>query len=90
MADLSWIDEIDPDEEVMRLEPRSVFDSAIVGLARQFNTSFIVYSQRRTLAALMASEGMTEQEAIEWYEFNMAGAWVGKGTPAFLEIEATP
>ena len=29
--------------------------------------------------------GMTEQEALEWYEYNQVGAWVGENTPCFLK-----
>jgi len=41
-------------------------------------------------------EGMTEEEAIEFFEFNVIGAWVGERTPCYLRrmtldeaIEAT-
>ena len=27
---------------------------------------------------------MTEEEAYEYYNYNMLGAWVGDGTPAFI------
>jgi hypothetical protein len=30
-------------------------------------------------------QGMDEQDAWDWYQFNMVGAWVGEATPVFLE-----
>ena len=27
---------------------------------------------------------MTNEEAIEYFEFNVVGAWMGEGTPIFL------
>jgi hypothetical protein len=38
----------------------------------------------KVLAALM-QDGATHEEAVEWFEFNMVGAWVGEFTPAFIE-----
>jgi len=29
--------------------------------------------------------GMTHEEAVEWFEFNQIGAWVGDKTPCFIE-----
>ena len=34
--------------------------------------------------AKMGDDGMSEEEAYEYYNFNMLGAWVGDGTPAFI------
>jgi hypothetical protein len=32
----------------------------------------------------MDRDGMHEEEAEEYFEFNVAGAWVGHGTPVFV------
>jgi hypothetical protein len=37
-----------------------------------------------TKIALNIEDGMTYEEAEEFYEFNTLGSWVGDGTPAFL------
>ena len=29
-------------------------------------------------------DGMTDEEAMEYFEFNVVGAWMGEGTPIFL------
>jgi hypothetical protein len=35
------------------------------------------------LEILVYSDGMTYDEAVEFFEFNVLGAWVGDETPAF-------
>ena len=32
----------------------------------------------------MVKNGMSEEEAYEYYHYNLIGAWVGDGTPVFL------
>jgi hypothetical protein len=33
----------------------------------------------------LIKEGMSEEEAEEYFQFNVEGAWVGENTPIFLE-----
>jgi hypothetical protein len=30
---------------------------------------------------------MSWEEAVEYFDFNVAGAWVGESTPVFLETQ---
>jgi hypothetical protein len=59
------------------------FDAAIIGYGTQFNKPVVVYSRDRVISILMA-DGMTEDEAEEFFEFNIAGAYVGETTPVYL------
>jgi len=34
---------------------------------------------------ILASQGMDEDEADEFLQFNTVGAWMGEGTPIFME-----
>jgi hypothetical protein len=61
------------------------YDDAIIGLVRQFNKFFVVYDTHKILSKLQA-QGMSEEEAVEFFEFNIVGAYVGDSTPAFTEI----
>ena len=71
-------------EDALVLEPRSTFDRAIVGVAKQGPKDFVVcYSIEKVVRALIA-DGMPEDEAIEHFEFNVSGGWLGDGTPMFL------
>lgn len=59
-------------------------DDAIVGVAQRFNETFVVYDRSKVLGIFMARDGMTEEQAVEFFEFNVVGAYVDGG-PAFIE-----
>jgi hypothetical protein len=58
------------------------FEEAFMGIARQFGKPFAVYNFEKCLQIL--EREMTEEEAIEHFYFNVAEAYVGEQTPAFL------
>ena len=61
------------------------YDDCIVGIVTQFGRDPIVcYDYNKVLANLM-TQGMSEDEALEFFEFNILGAWVGEATPCFLD-----
>jgi hypothetical protein len=60
------------------------FDDCIIGIAQQFNNVFVVYDRQKVIRVLMERDGMTDEDADEFFEFNIVGAWVGDNTPAFL------
>ena len=43
-----------------------------------------MYSKRLIIEKLMNSDGMTHEEALEFFEFNIIGAYPGDPIPAFL------
>jgi len=59
------------------------FDRAIVGVVHRMDTMAICYDKNKVIEILM--EDMSYEDAIEYFEFNIAGAWVGEATPFFLE-----
>jgi hypothetical protein len=89
-------EEIDDDpryEDLLLLEPRSSYDKCIVGVVRRFNDRFVLYDQKCILDTLEQEfsdqpDGDPSLDAIEWFDFNMAGAFVGEHTPGFLEGDA--
>lgn len=59
-------------------------DEAIVGLGTQANGEMlIVYSYEKMLDIFMA-DGMTEEEAEEHIDFNVAGLNIGESTPFIM------
>jgi hypothetical protein len=60
------------------------FENAFVGVARQFNQPFAIYDRQKCIDILM--EDMSEEEAEEYFEYNVQGAYVGEATPAFVEM----
>jgi hypothetical protein len=45
----------------------------------------ICYDEDKVIEILMERDGMTYEEAVEYFEFNIAGAWVGESTPFFMQ-----
>jgi hypothetical protein len=70
--------------ELVFFDPPAHFDHAIVGLVHGFNQEVaVLYDQAQVLAALEA-DGMSPDEAEEWFAYNTIGAYVGEATPRFL------
>jgi len=63
------------------------FEAALVGLGWQFNTPLAVYDQDKCIEILVARDGMDLDEAIEFFAFNVTGAWVGASTPVFIRLK---
>ena len=65
-------------------------DEAIIGVGQQFDKpDRLIYDYDKCVDILMTDQGFTEEEAIEWIEFNVKGAYVGEGTPIFKIDYAT-
>jgi len=61
------------------------FDAAIIGTAtRCGRPPILVYDARKCIEVLMKRDGMTREEAEEFFSFNTEGAWVGDKTPAYV------
>lgn len=61
------------------------FEGALIGTASQAGSPpLAVYSYHRCVDILVARDGMTHEEAIEFIEFNVVCAYVGAGTPLFF------
>ena len=61
------------------------FDEAIMGTANAFGQrSVVAYDVEKIIKKLM-KDGMTYDEAREYYNFNIIGAYVGESTPIFVE-----
>jgi len=72
-------------EEYPDLLKADGFDEAILGVVQRMGIQAICYDQDKVIDILMERDGMTYEEAVEYFEFNIAGAWVGESTPFFLE-----
>ena len=60
------------------------FEDALVGFVQQFTKTLAVYDRRRCIEILMSRDGMDEEEAEDFFEFNVVGSWVGEHTPCFM------
>jgi hypothetical protein len=64
-------------------------ESAFIGIGRQFNYPIAIYSKKKAIKAIRASSmpRMSEEDAVEYFDYNVAQSFVGDQTPVFLEDE---
>ena len=80
MTNREIIEEMYTDDENMLFADG--YDDAIIGVDTL--KSVVVYSVTRFLE-LLELEGMTPEEAYEYFEFNVAGAYMGPHTPIWVD-----
>ena len=71
-------------EGAMILEPSS-FDEAIVGIVQRIDRDPVVCYSVDKIIKVLTESGMDDDEAYEYYEYNILGAYMGEGTPMFLD-----
>jgi hypothetical protein len=76
-----------PDEDIILADG---LEDAFMGVAQQFTQTHAVYDKEKVIDILIERDGMTEQEAEEFFDFNILGAYVGESTPAFLFFPTCP
>jgi len=59
------------------------FDDAIIGVAERICMEPVVAYSVGAILQILAQD-MTEDEAVEFFEFNILGAYVGERTPVFV------
>lgn len=65
-----WADETDSSVAVM--EPRSTFDPCILGVVEVGDDVVVLYDREAVIGAMRADMNLDRDDAIDWYEFNMA------------------
>jgi|DEB0MinimDraft_6_1074348.scaffolds.fasta_scaffold03544_3 hypothetical protein len=70
------------DSEALRVDG---FNDCIIGT--DYKKLRVVYSIERMLAILMERDGMSMEEAIEYFDFNIGGAYMGEMTPVYVWTE---
>jgi len=60
-------------------------DDAIIGVGQRCgDVNVIVYDSQKIVDILVERDGMDREEAWEYFEFNILGAYVGESTPMYL------
>jgi len=86
---LKWMEDNAPD--ALLLEPRDVYDVAIVGRTcdpkdhwpRTAREWVFIYDADLCIKAIEKWMDCNYEEAVTWFDFNTSGAWMGEGTPTF-------
>lgn len=61
------------------------FDDCIVGITEEFGGLVrLLYSTQKIINHLMTESEMTEEEAWDYYSFNIYGGYYGEQNPIFL------
>jgi hypothetical protein len=68
---LEWF----PEEEILKADG---FDDAIIGI--EDDSMRLIYSISKCIEILVA-QGMSDEDAVEYFHFNTKCAWVGDKTP---------
>lgn len=69
---LEWF----PEEDLLFADG---FDDAIIGIEEA--TFRIIYSIDKCINILMERDGMSDEDATEFFNYNVSTAWVGEKTP---------
>jgi hypothetical protein len=77
-------------EEIEEINPEALlcdgFDEAIIGMAERINLGPVVaYDVDKMLKIMVERDGMTYEEAMEYFGYNILGAWMGENTPVYIQ-----
>ena len=61
-------------------------EDAFVGVSCGFGPNKAIYDWEKCVKIFTERDGMSYEEAIEWMDFNVTGAYVGEQTPEFIFI----
>ena len=75
---------------VSEMNPEALFptgmEECLVGYVERIGLEIQVLLDRNRCIDFLIGQGMTEEEAIEYFEYNVLGACVGEHTPFFATI----
>jgi hypothetical protein len=76
-------------EEIAEINPEALtcdgFDDAIIGMCERINLGPVVaYDVEKIIDIMIERDGMTYEEALDFYGYNIIGSWVGEYTPVFI------
>ena len=61
------------------------FDAAICGVIWDGERTRVVYEMESILEILTVRDNMSYEEAVEYFDYNIAGSHMGEYTPFYLE-----
>ena len=84
MTRLEQITEFYPDEELLSADG---FEDCIIGVSyNKFTSTYnLVYSRSKCIEVLITRDKMTKEDAEEFFDFNVEGAYMGEKTPIWVD-----
>lgn len=80
-----YIEEVASNNDSVVVMLSSEFDSAIIGIQNKDDFTRAVYSETKMIQALMDQMDMDRDDALDFYGFNIENAYVGEGSPIFID-----
>jgi hypothetical protein len=76
-------------EEIQEVNPEALlcdgFDEAIIGMAERPNLGPVVaYSVEKIIEIMISRDGMSYEDALDYYNYNIQCAWLGEFTPIYI------
>ena len=75
-----------PDIPLLFLDPVD-YDEAIIGVCEGFGGELKIAYDYDKVIEINTKMDMTYEEAVEWFEYNQIGAYVGEHTPVYIHIK---
>ena len=83
--------EIDLNEKAEGAVLLTGLEDAIIGIVEEFgNGPRVLYSKNKIIWKLCSMDGMTVEEAHEYYEYNILGLHAGEQNAVFLDMRIEP
>ena len=60
------------------------YDDCVMGVVEQFGRPPIICYDRSLVIEKLMKDGMSDEEAEEFFEYNQIGAYMGESTPCFF------
>lgn len=79
-----WLADID--EDILCADG---FDDAIIGVCHIGGNAIALYDMRKCIEILMRDDGISYEDALDHFHYNVLGSYVGEKTPAFAEFPET-
>ena len=79
-----WVDEFcDMDSSILFADG---LDDALIGVCHRFGQQTIAAYDYNKCIEIFIRNGMTHGEAVDWFDYNVIGAYVGETTPCFITM----
>ena len=75
-----------PDEAILLADG---FEDALIGSCRISKFTIAIYDEQKCIDILVLRDGMSHEEAVEYFGFNVTGGYVGEHTPGFVTLDQT-
>jgi len=78
-------------KDLIFLEPRSTFDTMILGVSNKglvYDQDALIEHWKKEFSDTANDEEEAHSMAVEWFEFNVLGAYYGEYTPIYSSKES--